>query len=163
MADWFGDLNERVARGLKAPLNHPTAARETPTVIWQAKPKDGSVDWFQCDHPTEHNNPEHFDYRPLVPVGNIGALREALNESSSIIEWLIEDRDLDEMDRIRINQWSQLCQKADDACGVYPAWFDKVTRYEAALRKIADMCPATQEVTLAHQMAEEAEEALRGE
>jgi hypothetical protein len=38
--------------------------------------------------------------------------------------------------------------------------FDKVARYEAALRKIADMCPATQELTLAHQMAQEAEEAL---
>jgi hypothetical protein len=41
-------------------------------------------------------------------------------------------------------------------------WFDKIEKYEAALRNIADSCPATQEVTLAHQMAEEAEEALRG-
>ena len=40
------------------------------------------------------------------------------------------------------------------------AEFNKAAIYEAALRKIADLCPATQEMTLAHQMAEEAEEAL---
>ena len=41
--------------------------------------------------------------------------------------------------------------------------FDKVTKYEAALRNIANKCPATCDMTLAHEMAQEAEDALRGE
>jgi hypothetical protein len=35
-----------------------------------------------------------------------------------------------------------------------------VTKLQAALQQIADWCPATQEMTLAHEMAQEAEEAL---
>jgi hypothetical protein len=53
--------------------------------------------------------------RPLyaAPPAPHAALREALEESHSVIEWLLEGRELDEMDRVRINKWSQLCQKAD--------------------------------------------------
>lgn len=35
-----------------------------------------------------------------------------------------------------------------------------ITKLQAALRQIADWCPATQEMTLAHEMAQEAEDAL---
>jgi len=36
----------------------------------------------------------------------------------------------------------------------------RAARLEAALRRISDMCPATQEMTVAHMMADEAEAAL---
>jgi hypothetical protein len=42
-------------------------------------------------------------------------VKDALDESANIINWLLEDRELDQMDRVRLNQWSQLCQKADAA------------------------------------------------
>jgi hypothetical protein len=36
----------------------------------------------------------------------------------------------------------------------------RAARLEAALRRISDMCPATQEMTVAHMMADEAADAL---
>lgn len=37
---------------------------------------------------------------------------------------------------------------------------DEIERLREALQRISDWCPATQEITLAHQMADEAQAAL---
>lgn len=55
--------------------------------------------------------------------------------------------------------WAELAIKKDLKQELEEAYAD-LAKAMAALRRIADMCPATQEMTLAHQMAQEAEEAL---
>ena len=53
---------------------------------------------------------------------------------------------------------------AHDGPALHPAICDEaadeIERLRAALQRIADWCPATQEMTLAHQMADEAQAAL---
>ncbi len=43
---------------------------------------------------------------------------------------------------------------------LFESKLDEIGRLRAALKRISNWCPATQEMTLAHQMAEEAEDAL---
>lgn len=64
-------------------------------------------------------SPAQCRVREAIRTLDASALREptlntALEESKSIIEWLLEGRELDEMDKARIVAWSQLCQKADE-------------------------------------------------
>jgi hypothetical protein len=49
---------------------------------------------------------------------------------------------------------------ANDRTKAWTAAEARAARLEAALRRISDMCPATQEMTVAHMMADEAEAAL---
>ncbi|MEQ1938585.1 hypothetical protein ABMA46_10045 [Mesorhizobium sp. CN5-321] len=55
------------------------------------------------------------------------------------------------------NEYREL---AHDRTKAWTAAEARAARLEAALRRISDMCPATQEMTVAHMMADEAEAAL---
>lgn len=82
--------------------------------------------------------------------------REAPTELETIA-WLDHAGDLI---RKQMAEIEQLKAEAEQHLRAYQHQFNEVERLRAALQRIADMCPATAELTLAHEMADNAMAAL---
>jgi hypothetical protein len=120
-------------------------------------------------------NSDH-EYRPLYPreieaeMTELEVIAERLLQLSSdegtaqIHDAALEVSRLAAFYRRKIGALSSVNDELRQRIGLGEAENERlerlVTKLQAALRRIADSCPATQEMTLAHEMAQEADAAL---